>query len=537
MKVVVGGKAVRIDWRSIVGQGGEAEVFRFGAAEVIKLFKQPGHPDFAADSGLQRAAEIRLAEHQHKLAAFPSRLPCAVVAPSELVTDKSGRVIGYTMRYIGGAQPLYALGQARSRRDRGPGAQTKVLVRLHEALTALHRTGIVIGDFNDLNVLVADDAPFLIDCDSYQFGVYRCGVYSERFLDPSMTDGRGNVALDYSESSDWFAFCAIAVQTLLSVGPYGGIHRPLGSAPRVKSSRRSLKRLSIFNAKVQLPKPALSPQVLPKLLQNYFHAVFANDYRAPMPVGLLAGLQWKVCTSCGAEFATRGCPFCAPHVTAAPVRVPTSARVVSCPARIAALRGQAAGRKAHYWLEGQRLLRRGALGPEHVGDVMSSATRFWVGETFGFGFYCAGRLRVGFVFDTQRRGINDQVELDPVSGAIASASCPLSESQAWLTVVASAGASLRTTLTMVDKSGERLAAADVSDAAWAAGLAGACAIGNVLLVPSDDGVLRIEVAAGRFVVGKTFAATRSTVDSATLLVSDGRGLYALSGQSVFELAV
>jgi len=182
------------------------------------------------------------------------------------------------------------------------------------------------------------------------------------------------------------------------------------------------------------------------------------------------------------------------------------------------------------------LLRRGTLGPEHVGNVLSSGTRFWVGDTFGLGFYTAGRLRFGFVFDRHRRGLNDQVELEPLRGALASADCKLSAERGWLSIVTEVGPRLEHRLTVVGRDGKRIAHTDSTSESWLAGLEGACALGPVLLVPTDDGVVRLETDGPEIVVGKTFAQTSAVVHAGTTLVRGERNLYAVTDGSVFELS-
>lgn len=50
-------------------------------------------------------------------------------------------------------------------------------------------------------------------------------------------------------------------------------------------------------------------------------------------------------------------------------------------------------------------------------------------------------------------------------------------------------------------------AVDLGDAAWPLGLAGACALGPHLLVPTDDGIVRLEVVAGAIAVTRRFVET------------------------------
>src|SRR5205814_6615372 len=87
--------------------------------------------------------------------------------------------------------------------------------------------------------------------------------------------------------------------------------------------------------------------------------------------------------------------------------------------------------RGRYWISQGRLLRDGRLGPELIGEVLAGQTLFWVGPTFGFGFYRAGQLHVAFVFDALRRGIKDTVKLPPLPGQLIAAECCFSADHCW----------------------------------------------------------------------------------------------------------
>ncbi len=71
------------------------------------------------------------------------------------------------MPFLSGMEVLLRYGEKKFRESGGitDAMVTKIFRSLYETLTALHRAGVVIGDFNDLNVLVdpTHDKPFIID--------------------------------------------------------------------------------------------------------------------------------------------------------------------------------------------------------------------------------------------------------------------------------------------------------------------------------------------------------------------------------------
>ena len=340
MDVFVGGKRIKLDPQASVGKGGEADVFAIGGGRVLKVWKTPEHPDYEGTPSEQDAARARIDLHQQKLRAFPRGLPPRVVAPVELATDRSGqRIQGYTMDFVDGAEVLMRFGDPRLR-DLAE-SSARVLANLHATVSGLHALGVVIGDFNDLNVLVKDEQAYVIDADSFQFGGFLCRVFTERFVDPLKCDPQEKRPLlckPYSADSDWYAFTVMVMQTLLSVGPYGGIYRPRSASARVPEHTRPLRRITVFHPEVLYPKPAAPYAVLPDDLLQHFHLVFEKDARGAFPRRLLDGLGWTRCPACGTGHARAVCPFC---VTTAPaaLKAITTVRGEVTASRLFATRG------------------------------------------------------------------------------------------------------------------------------------------------------------------------------------------------------
>jgi hypothetical protein len=318
MDVYLDGKRVKLDPRQALGKGGEADVFRLGARRALKVFKPPDHPDYQGLPAEQRAAADRIDEQQRKLREFPAGLPPRVVGPEELATDRSGRlVVGYAMRLVSPAEPLARYAEPAFRRAGVPGDAVVALFRdMHRTVSALHAAGVVIGDFNDLNVLVtAGEEGRFIDADSFQFGAFPCTVFTERFVDPLLCEAAApfpRLARPYTAGSDWYAFAALLMQSLLFAGPYGGIYRPAASSRRIPHGARPLRRITVFHPEVRYPKPAAPYRALPDDLLHHLQGVFERDERAPFPIGLLDALRFTACPRCGAEHARAACPICSP---------------------------------------------------------------------------------------------------------------------------------------------------------------------------------------------------------------------------------
>lgn len=316
MDIYIRGKRIHLKASQAIGKGGEADIYQLGRERAIKIFKSPDHPDYQGLSQEQQSARERLLEHQQKLRQFPTNLPSRVITPEELVTDKQGNIIkGYTMPLVDNAEVLLRYGE-RAFRNGAIDNQTvlNIFQCLHQTIAKIHIADVVIGDFNDLNILVRGIDAYLIDSDSFQFNSFYCRVFTAKFVDPLLCDRAASSPIMQSyhnQDSDWYSFSVMLMQCLLFVSPYGGIYKPKKPSQRIPQAARSLNRITIFNPDVKYPKPATPYQVLSDDLLHHFYQVFEEDRRGEFPRLLLDSLHWKKCPSCGVEHARKNCPLCA----------------------------------------------------------------------------------------------------------------------------------------------------------------------------------------------------------------------------------
>ena len=620
MVLRVNGKTVRVSPARSIGKGGEADVYDLGGGRALKVFKDGTHPDYAGRPYEQQAARDRITEHQIKLPAFPLSLPSRVVAPDDLATGPDGRIIGYAMRLLRGVDPLLRYADRAFRRGRFADPTVVTIFRdLHRTMEHTHRAGVVIGDFNDLNVLVAGADAHLIDADSFQFDRFPCRVFTARFVDPLLCDPAAVPLIlnrPHREDSDWYAFTVMLMQCLLFVGPYGGIYHPKASAQRITHDARPLRRVTVFHPEVRYPKPAVPYAVLPDDLLHHFHLVFEKDHRGPFPLRLLETLRWTRCATCGTEHARMLCPTCAPTAPAAVketltirgtvtattifrtrglilcatlqggtlrrlsyengrfmredgtvaftgllpsrlrVRLLGAATVAGTSSRVltftaerppAPMSVDCCGTepafdttdRARYWVDNGRLLRDGAWGSEHIGDVLAGQTRFWVSPRFGFGLYRAGELSVAFVFNAAGGPLNDSVSLPPLRGELLDADCAFTEHRCWfMTATQEGGRTIHQCVVIrADGSLEAAARAEEHDGSWLGTLRGKCAAGDFLLAATDDGIVRVEPNGGRLVKTRDFPDTEPFVDAGCRLLAGNEGLYVVDQSEIRLLTV
>ncbi|HTM23348.1 MAG TPA: hypothetical protein VL172_22655, partial [Kofleriaceae bacterium] len=473
-RIWAGGAAVDVDPARLLGTGGEAEVYDVGGGRALKLFKPPDHPDLAGQPAAQEAARRRLAELPERLAEFPRGLPARVVAPERVATrGRRGPVAGYLMRLVPGAESMWSLGDLAARRRPGAGNRAVAVLRdLHATVSAVHAAGVVIGDFNDLNVLVAGERTHLIDADSFQYGRWPCPLFTERFVDPRLCDADALVLRrPHDPDSDWYAFAAMLVRLLLGVGPWGGVHRP-PSGPAVAPAARPLHRISFLHRDVIPPRAAIPARALPDELLSHLAAIFERDQRGPFPATLLDRLRWTFCPTCNAEHARPICPTCAgtpTHLPSLTIRGHLRVEVLD------ELPGVAPDR---FWLHAGLLYRAGLLGPEVVGTVPAGRTHLWIGASRAFGIWQLGRLLVAFTA-RDRGGLLEGPPLPPPAGRVVDRTAVVGTDHTWLFTTYLDTGRMRITCQLLATDGHLLATttADAADPGWLAAAAGACAAG------------------------------------------------------------
>lgn len=529
----------------VLGHGGEADVYELGD-RALKLYKSPAHPDVAGDPAREAVAAARLDAAEARLSSFPRNLPARVAAPRALVRGgKRKTVVGYVMDRLPG-RPLYELGEPRVRRAGGVDLDALVgaLRELHATVTALHAAGVIIGDFNDGNVLVdgvvgaaspgsAAGRAALIDADSFAWGAWACPMYTERFVDPRLCDAAAPAPVlvrPHDQRSDWFAYTVMLFRTLCWVGPFGGVYQPADPSRRVPAAARPLRGPSVLDPQVVYPRSAAPLAVLSDELLDHVTAVFERGARGPFPPSLLDRLRLRRCNGCGLDHARSSCPACTRQV-AVPAAwgelMLTPIDPATFPAALAREVGLAGNAAAAMWIGGGQLWQRGTFGAESVGQIVGGATRVWVGPRFGAGMWRAGGHAVGLTFVPGRRGIDDRARLPAIRGRLVAQGCVLGDDRAWLWWREQDGARERVRVVMLGHGQGRVLAeaeADAADPGWLAGLPGACAAGAMLLVPTDDGIVRVEAVGASLVLTRRFPDSRAVVAAADDLAPLSGGL-------------
>lgn len=509
-----------------------AVVTGLGDGRVLKWWKPPEHPDFEGLPEAQQAARDRIAAAPAKLRALPGNLPAAVVAPCGLaLAKKKGAVCGYLMPRIAGTA-LHDYGEPRWRRDHPVAGDDVVaaLLALHDAVAGLHRAGVVVGDCNDLNVLVDARRVHLIDVDSYQYAGFTCSMFSERFVDPRLCDAQQLVPVrPHDEDSDWFAFAVMAFRSLLCVGPWGGVAK---SCP---PGARALRRHSVLAADITYPRAARPLAILPDDLLATFRAIFERDQRGVFPRSALERLRLRACPTCGEEHARVRCPACQAVAHVPPAIVHGRLRWQPIAVDEVVLATKRVTRSGSVYLDGGALMRATRLGHERIGSVLAGQTHAWVGGKLGIGFYRAGGYAAGFVFRPDRGMLDDRVALPKIRRQLVRAHAVCGDDRAWLFLTCSDAGRLVTTCIVVGADSTVLASEMLPDAGWLAGIGGACAAGPHLFVPTDDGIARIEVVQRAIAQTRVFAETAPLVAAGDVLALSPGGIDAIRRRDALRM--
>lgn len=318
-----------------LGQGGEAAIFGVMSqvagcpALVAKLYHRP------------------TPEHFAKLAAMIANPPCDPMASAGhvsiawpidrvLATGAEQRFLGFVMPRVDKALPIFEFYNPRSRLQRCPLFHYGYLLRtarnLAAAVRAVHERNYVIGDFNESNVLVNNQALVtLVDTDSFQVvdngRTYRCPVGKPEYTAPEL-QGVNFPDVDRVAAHDCFGLGVMIFQLLMQgihpfAGRYTGTGEPGGLAERIAAGHWPYggDRGGSYAPNPHAPLWSSLPPMIQHLLHDCFEVGHHEPARRP------AAAQWQGAldqaetqlTTCRdntqhlyAESGA-GCPWCVMH--------------------------------------------------------------------------------------------------------------------------------------------------------------------------------------------------------------------------------
>jgi serine/threonine protein kinase len=313
---------------NIVGQGGEACVYQVeGRSDMLaKIFEPAPRANYEAKLGwmIDHPPENPTRSLSHPSLAWPS----------EMLFDPNQRLAGYLMPYIRRAVPVLEVFNPRRRAAVLPEFDTRYLYRvarnLSASVAALHRSGYVIGDLNESNILVNPSALVtLIDADSFQvqerqdgrFTIHYCPVGKLEYTPPELL-GKTLKEVTRLPEHDSYALAVLVFQLLM-----GGSHpfraQWLGSGEPPPLEKRVQMGLFPYMVSrpglVRPPNNAPSLNHLSPLIAGLFKACFIDGHHDP--VCRPSSLDWRNALT-EAEKDLLQCPnghYFSGHLRACPV--------------------------------------------------------------------------------------------------------------------------------------------------------------------------------------------------------------------------
>ncbi len=255
----------------LLQEGGEGKIFvhpNDGRA-LVKVYKEPNQERAAKLQALVSVKSAGLLEY----AAWPL---------TNVFNEKRQGPIGFIMSKVHG-HPIHQVYAPKERQNLYPKMGWSHLVHIAKNTAAafhnLHEQGVVIGDVNEQNFLVADNGTVhLIDCDSYQvtYGAttYRCAVGVSTWTPPEL-QGQAFSQIDRTPNHDLFGL-AILIFQLLFIGRH-----PFASKREIDCSLEEAIERRLFayssaltNQRVAPPPKSLSPNAVGTTVFSLFEQAF-----------------------------------------------------------------------------------------------------------------------------------------------------------------------------------------------------------------------------------------------------------------------
>jgi len=227
-------KRNRIPLGRRLGSGGEGDVYESpinGAALVAKIYHNPVNPEKQEKlMGMFRTSNDRL----HGISAWPL----------DTLHNTNGSVIGFLMQKMTGYRAIHELYGPAHRKQEFPNADWAFLIQaarnVAAAFSTMHGHGHIIGDVNQGNIFVANNATIkLIDCDSFQISIngrhHLCEVGVPHFTPPELQKVRFRDVVR-TANHDNFGLAVICFH-LLFMGrhPFAGKYQGQGEMPIEKA--------------------------------------------------------------------------------------------------------------------------------------------------------------------------------------------------------------------------------------------------------------------------------------------------------------
>ena len=238
-----------------LAEGGEGFIYELNGV-IIKIYKD----------------HVKKEEKRKKIELLMKKqLPPTVVKPLDIVVDEKGNFIGYSMEKVEGEE-FKKLSNKKYIKLHSITAKdlVEMLIQIKDTLQLLHAQNIVIGDFNDSNLIMQRDGRIrFIDCDSWKIEQHSCNVCMETFKDPLLSRNH------FTKETDYYAFSIMVFKTLTRLHPFGGVTKP-----EMDILERMEKRQSVIDhPSVIIPKTVQKWSFLPPTFIQKLKTIYEQNQR------------------------------------------------------------------------------------------------------------------------------------------------------------------------------------------------------------------------------------------------------------------
>lgn len=305
-----------------IAHGGEGEVYEVSRQQnlVAKLYFEP--LDKEKQEKLRFMAEASTDALTHHT-AWPQQ-----------TLHRGENIVGFLMPKLTDFWPIHELYSPQSRMQNFPGQRWDMLLfsarNAAAAFSTLHDAGFVIGDVNERNLMVNQQAQVrLIDCDSFQFDslkhTFICKTGVDIWTPPELQDIKSFSDIKRTQNHDLFGLALVIFQLLFSGRhPYAGV--PISQKPLGDGLPWKIKNFHFAYAEnaaqrgVTRPPATLPLSFVPQEISRMFEKAFIEVGVAQRPKAdewvKVLDFLYKNLSRCTASSAhvypnhLRECPWC-----------------------------------------------------------------------------------------------------------------------------------------------------------------------------------------------------------------------------------
>lgn len=257
------GQRITLGLNDYIAGGGEGKVYGKGSS-AFKLYHDP-----------KKMIPLGKIHELSKLS------PKNVLVPRDIVLDSKKKPIGFSMRLIPDSVFLTWLFNRGWKQQNGVSDKhlLDIVKKMRETTITLHNEKCVVGDYNEMQFLVAKDYSdiFFVDADSYQTASFPCTAIMDTVRDRTVPFGT------FNPGTDWFAYAIVTFQLWTGIHPYMCKH-PSYSKRDAKDFKMMEDGISAYSPQSSLPKQALPLSVIPPDLNSWYKEVFVNGDRSTPPI-------------------------------------------------------------------------------------------------------------------------------------------------------------------------------------------------------------------------------------------------------------